>query len=124
VLGIVWDMACRELFGMLCRIVYFDEAWRASRAGIAGAGARTRCGIDAASARDGDCDGGDVMGWWCSGGVRGLVSLVVPENGRVYVSYRNPSNLPLHAFEDMDRMLLVIMLFLPTSAHWLQQLAQ
>ena len=65
----------------------------------------------------------DVVGW-CSGGVRGLVSLVVPDNGRVYVSYRGPANLPLHAFEDMDRMLLVIMLFLPTSAHWLQQLAQ
>lgn len=103
----------------------FDEAWRTSRAGIAGAGAGTRCGIGAASARGGDRDGGgDMMGWWCSGGVRGLVSLVVPDNGRVYVSYRGPANLPLHAFEDMDRMLLVIMLFLPTSAHWPQQLAQ
>jgi len=64
---------------MLCRNVCFDEAWRTSRAGIAGAGAETRCGIGAASARAGDRDGGDVMGW-CSGGVRGLVSLVVPEN--------------------------------------------
>jgi hypothetical protein len=40
--------------------VYFDEAWRPSRAGIAGACAETRCGIDAASARGGDRVGGDV----------------------------------------------------------------
>jgi hypothetical protein len=41
------------------------------------------------------CDG--VMQRRC---FRGLVSLVVPENV-VYVSYRGPANLPLHAWKKM-----------------------
>ena len=40
----------------------FEEAWRTSRAGIAGADAGTRCGIGAASARGGDRDGGGCGG--------------------------------------------------------------